>query len=114
MSGLVFVLPLAAAEWLADAKRIEQQLSLVIRPVIDFIQSADKKEEGDDEEITKLLAVSKISPSLSPANSSIDSPKREREPLLYRIKPDWQFVLTHPTFGEEYRNYIRTSSFIRS
>ncbi len=71
--------------------------------MIDFIQSQEKTDEEDDEEITKLLAASK----LSPLNLSDDLQKGENETNTYTIKPDWRIVLTHPVFGDEYRKYIR-------
>jgi hypothetical protein len=71
--------------------------------VIDFIQSDDKNNEEDDEEITNLLPKSKA----SPLNVPDDLPKGENEPTVYTVKQDWRIVLTHPIFGDEYRKYIR-------
>ncbi|CAF1120872.1 unnamed protein product [Rotaria sordida] len=93
------------AKWLSEANRIEEDMSLAIHPIIDFIQSSEKNEDdGDDEEIIKLFTTSNISSPLSVSN---DSQKSENESGLYTIKPDWRIVLTHPVFGDEYRKYIR-------
>ncbi|CAF4736765.1 unnamed protein product [Rotaria sp. Silwood1] len=94
------------AKWLSEANRIEQDMSLSIHPIIDFIQPLEKHEE-DDEEVTKLFATSKISSASTPCNVSDDSQKGEKDPGHYTIKPDWRVVLTHPVFGDEYRKYIR-------
>ncbi|UJR14782.1 hypothetical protein I4U23_001770 [Adineta vaga] len=95
------------ARWLSDANRIERDLSLIIRPIIDFIQSSEKNDDEDDEEITKLMTKSKSSTSFSPSNISNESPKGDNESNVYHIKQDWRIILTHPIFGEEYRKYIR-------
>ncbi len=107
------MLSLVTAKWLAEANKIEQDLSLSIRPIIDFIEPSKKadEEEDDDEEITTLLATPKTSSALSPLTGSDDSPKADNDPNVYRIRSDWRIVLTHPTFGDEYRKYIRKNSF---
>jgi hypothetical protein len=98
---------LATSKWLAEADRFERDLSLIIRPIIDFIQSDEKNEkEEDDEEVTELLQTPKVSSPHSSSNLSDDTPK-DNDPTIYTIKPDWRIILTHPTFGDEYRKYIR-------
>ncbi len=103
----MFFIVLVTAKWLAEANRFERDLSLLIRPIIDFIQSEEKNEDEDDEEITELLGKSSITSSRSPLSVSDDSQKGENDPNIYTIKPDWRIVLTHPVFGDEYRKYIR-------
>jgi hypothetical protein len=108
----IFLFFLVATKWLAEANRFERDLSLIIHPIIDFIQSQEKNEqEDDDEEVTKLLATSKISSSRSPLNLSDEPQKGENDPNIYIIKQDWRIVLTHPVFGDEYRKYIRNVLF---
>ncbi|CAF0856222.1 unnamed protein product [Adineta ricciae] len=92
--------------WLLDANRFERDLFLSIRPIIDFITPSEKNEEEDDEEVRNLLAESPVATSISPTNASVDSSKEEKDLHVYRIKPDWRIVLTHPTFGKDYRKYI--------
>ncbi|CAF1400134.1 unnamed protein product [Adineta steineri] len=101
------------ANWLAEANRMEQDLSLSIHPIIDFIQPLEKNEkqedeEENDEEISKILSSrSKISSPLSPVNRTDTTSTVDNDSGLYTIKPNWRIVLTHPTFGDEYRKYIR-------
>jgi hypothetical protein len=96
------------AKWISEANQIEHDLSLIIHPIIDFIQPLEETKEAenddDDEEIVKLFPTSS---SLSPSNASDDSQKIDNDPNNYIVKPDWRIVLTHPTFGDEYRKYIR-------
>ncbi|CAF2078344.1 unnamed protein product [Rotaria magnacalcarata] len=99
--------PEVTSKWLSEASRIEKDLSLVIHPIIDFIRPPEKKEEDQDEEIINLLAKTKLSPSISPSSSIGDSQKAENDLTSYPVKPDWRIVLTHPTFGDEYKKYIR-------
>ncbi len=103
----MFFYLLVTAQWLAEANRFERDLSLIIHPIIDFIQTEEKNEDDNDDEVTKLLTTSKISSSRSPLSLSDDSPKEDNNPNIYIVRPDWRIVLTHPVFGDEYRKYIR-------
>jgi hypothetical protein len=101
-----------ATKWLSESNKIEQDLSLIIHPIIDFIHPIEKnkEDEDDDDEIVKLFPSTS---SLSPSNASDDSQKVvDNDPNHYIIKPDWRIVLTHPTFGDEYRKYIRKFFFL--
>ncbi len=87
---MFFLSSLVTAKWLSEVNHFERDLSVNIHPVIDFIQSEEKTNEEDDEEITNLI-----------------SPDEENQTNVYTIKQDWRIVLTHPVFGDEYRKYIR-------
>jgi len=65
------------SQWLAQASSFEENYSLRIQPIIDFIATEIESEPISSDEI------------------------------FYMIKPTWRIVLTHPTFGDEYRKYIR-------
>ena len=92
---LIFLLLLVTTKWLAQAHQFERDFALLIQPVVDFISKPETAHETEenDEEITDLL--------------SNATNKEENSSVQYLIKPDWRIVLTHPTFGVEYRKYIR-------
>ena len=98
---------LVTTNWLLDANRFERDLFLSIRPIVDFITAPEKNEEDADEEVRNLLAESPVVTPISSSNASVDSSKEDKDLHVYWIKPDWRIVLTHPTFGKDYRKYIR-------
>ena len=102
-TSLTFSFIVVTTEWLADAGPIERDLSLIIRPLLDSIDVPSQDEPEDAKESEKRPATPLVRPQTSPVHSPVPT----ENPNLYYIKPDWRLILTHPTFGNEYRKYIR-------
>ena len=94
MDSIEICFVLVTRKWLTDAAQIESDLSLIIRPILDFIHVESQVEEPR---------------KTSPMPQSADPPKPEHNPNMLSLKPNQCFILNHPPFGRDYQKYIRKS-----